>query len=109
MGGKKPGGMALLKALACSISPKTAGLHFGRYAAKMQGGGAAVRIGTRTRAVQSLASLLGAFIGITAIGYVAFHFSLPFLLAPFGASAVLLFSVYDSPLAQPRNTGRQRR
>lgn len=104
MRGKRPGGMALLKALACSISPKTAGLLLGRYVAKMQGGGAAVRIGKRTRAVQSLASLLGAFIAISAIGYVAFHFSRPFLLAPFGASAVLLFSVYDSPLAQPRNT-----
>ena len=63
-----------------------------------------VKIGTLTRTAQSLASLLGAFVGISAIGYIAFHFSLPLLLAPFGASAVLLFSVYDSPLAQPRST-----
>ncbi len=52
----------------------------------------------------SAASLAGSLTGIAAIGFVASHFSVPLLLAPFGASVVLLFSVYDSPLAQPRNT-----
>lgn len=54
--------------------------------------------------LSSVVSLVGALVGIISIGFVTSHFSLPLLLAPFGASAVLLFSVYDSPLAQPRNT-----
>lgn len=54
--------------------------------------------------VPSAASLAGSLAGIAAIGFVTSHFSVPLLLAPFGASVVLLFSVYDSPLAQPRNT-----
>ncbi|MEO9296108.1 MAG: HPP family protein [Nitrososphaera sp.] len=90
--------MSALKALACLL---------GRYVVKMRrpgDGNAAIRISVRAQTSQSLVSLLGAFIGICAIGYIALHFSLPFLLAPFGASVVLLFSVYDSPLAQPRNT-----
>jgi CBS-domain-containing membrane protein len=95
-----------MKAFVCSISLDAAASLLIRYVAKMRqaGSGQAVRIGTRTKAFQSLASLLGAFIGISTIGYITFHFSLPLLLAPFGASAVLLFSVYDSPLAQPRST-----
>lgn len=95
-----------MKAFVCSISLDSVVGLLSRYAAKMRPGdnGRAVRIGTRTKAFQSLASLLGAFIGISTIGYITFHFSLPFLLAPFGASVVLLFSVYDSPLAQPRST-----
>lgn len=63
-----------------------------------------VKIAARNRLLQSLVSLAGAFIDISAIGYVTFPFSVPLMLAPFGASVVLLFSVYDSPLAQPRNT-----
>lgn len=63
-----------------------------------------VKIAARSQLVPSLASLAGALAGIVAVGFVASYFSLPLLIAPFGASVVLLFSVYDSPLAQPRNT-----
>lgn len=106
VGGKRPGGIACaVKALACSISLKKAGRLLGGYFAKMRRGSSApVKIRARTRAAHSLTSLAGAFVGISAIGYITFHFSLPLLLAPFGASAVLLFSAYDSPLAQPRST-----
>lgn len=62
------------------------------------------RIAKRSVILSSAVSLVGAMVGIISIGFVTSHFSLPLLLAPFGASAVLLFSVYDSPLAQPRNT-----
>jgi CBS-domain-containing membrane protein len=106
-GRRKSGEIAYaMKAFVCRISSGAVASLLGRYIAKMRlgGSGQAIRISTRTKAFQSLASLLGAVIGISAIGYITFHFSLPLLLAPFGASAVLLFSVYDSPLAQPRST-----
>lgn len=63
-----------------------------------------VKIQPRKLVAASAASLAGSVIGIAVIGFIASHFSMPLLLAPFGASAVLLFSVHDSPLAQPRNT-----
>lgn len=63
-----------------------------------------VKIQRRKLVVSSAVSLAGSVLGIAIIGFITSHFSVPLLLAPFGASAVLLFSVYDSPLAQPRNT-----
>lgn len=76
------------------------------YALKIGGNDRAppVKIAVRSQLVPSLVSLAGALTGIVAVGFVASYFSLPLLIAPFGASVVLLFSVYDSPLAQPRNT-----
>ncbi|MEW6603613.1 MAG: HPP family protein [Thermoproteota archaeon] len=62
------------------------------------------KLAKRSLIVPSAISLAGSLTGIAAIGFVTAHFSVPLLLAPFGASVVLLFSVYDSPLAQPRNT-----
>jgi CBS-domain-containing membrane protein len=63
-----------------------------------------VKIAKRKLVVPSAASLAGAALGIASIGFISSYFSIPLLVAPFGASAVLLFSIYDSPLAQPRNT-----
>ncbi|MFD2033014.1 HPP family protein [Ancylobacter dichloromethanicus] len=40
-------------------------------------------------------------IGVT--GALSFHAGAPLLIAPFGASSVLLFSVPNSPLSQPAN------
>lgn len=48
-------------------------------------------------------SWLGAFLGITATGYPAALTHAPLLIAPFGATCVLIFGAPDSPLAQPRN------
>ena len=48
-------------------------------------------------------SWLGAFIAIAATGYPAALTHTPLLIAPFGATTVLIFGVPDSPLAQPRN------
>ncbi len=41
--------------------------------------------------------------GITATSYLAIKTNSPLLMAPFGATSVLIFGVPDSPLAQPRN------
>jgi CBS domain-containing membrane protein len=49
----------------------------------------------------------GSFIGIGMIGYLNSHYLVVFdnlfLIGSFGATAVLLFGVIESPLAQPRN------
>lgn len=48
-------------------------------------------------------SWLGSFIGIAATAYLSVKTGMPLLMAPFGATSVLIFGVPDSPLAQPRN------
>lgn len=50
-----------------------------------------------------LKSGLGGMVGMGLVGGVAALTGLPFLIAPFGASAVLLFGHPSSPLAQPAN------
>ena len=50
-----------------------------------------------------LASWLGALLAITALGWISSWSHYPLVVAPFGASAVLLFGHPSSPLAQPRN------
>jgi len=52
---------------------------------------------------QVLLSWLGSFLGIATLAYLSVHTSYPLIAAPFGATAVLVFAVPDSPLAQPRN------
>lgn len=52
-------------------------------------------------------SWFGSFLGIAAVAYLSNHFldgtGLTMLIGSFGASAVLIYSAIDSPLAQPRN------
>lgn len=50
-----------------------------------------------------LLSWLGAFTCIALLAYLTASTPYPFIAAPFGATAVLVFGVPDSPLAQPRN------
>ena len=57
----------------------------------------------RFSVIQILASYLGSFIGIGALAYLSFASGYPLIAAPFGAAAVLVFAVPNSPLAQPRN------
>ena len=52
---------------------------------------------------QVLFSYLGSFIGIGALAYLSIGSGYPLIAAPFGAAAVLVFAVPNSPLAQPRN------
>ena len=50
-----------------------------------------------------LASWLGGLLAIAGLGAVSAWSHYPLVVAPFGASAVLLFGHPGSPLAQPRN------
>ena len=52
---------------------------------------------------QILFSFLGGFFGIMVLAYLTTESRYPLIAAPFGATAVLVFGVPDSPLAQPRN------
>lgn len=46
---------------------------------------------------------LGGLFGIGSISYISQATHTPFLIAPFGATCYLLFSVSDSPFSQPRS------
>ncbi|WP_417317383.1 HPP family protein [Emcibacter sp.] len=48
-------------------------------------------------------SWLGGAVAICLLGALTGYSSLPLLMAPFGASCVLVFGLPESPLAQPRN------
>jgi CBS-domain-containing membrane protein len=50
-----------------------------------------------------LKSAIGAITAMVAVGLLAVCTGLPMLIAPFGASAVLLFGQPKSPLSQPAN------
>lgn len=50
-----------------------------------------------------LAPWLGGLLAITALGLISTWSHYPLVVAPFGASTVLLFGHPNSPLAQPRN------
>jgi hypothetical protein len=52
---------------------------------------------------QILLSYVGSFLGIAALAYISVSTPYPMIAAPFGAAAVLVFAVPNSPLAQPRN------
>jgi len=52
---------------------------------------------------QSFSSFIGGLIAISCLGILSNLSSYPLLIAPFGASTVLLFGAPNSPLAQPRN------
>lgn len=47
--------------------------------------------------------LIGGFISILALALLTTTTSTPWLMAPFGASCVLAFGVWNAPLSQPRN------
>lgn len=48
-------------------------------------------------------SWFGSFLAIAITAYLTVKMNAPLLMAPFGATSVLIFGVPDSPLAQPRN------
>lgn len=50
-----------------------------------------------------VASAVGGAVAIGAVAFLTEVTGWPWLMAPFGASAVLVFGLPDSPLAQPRN------
>lgn len=75
-----------------------------RYFAKMRGGGGAPPAPGRAEIFLGFA---GSCIALYVVGHL--HVlsmdatGLPLIMAPFGASAVLVFGAFRSPLAQPRN------
>jgi CBS-domain-containing membrane protein len=57
----------------------------------------------RGETLAHLKSAIGAIVALTLVGGLAAWTGLPMLLAPFGASAVLLFGQPNSPFSQPAN------
>ena len=55
------------------------------------------------RSTFALRGLLGGFLAITLLGLAGKEIHQTVLIAPFGASCVLLFAAPESPFAQPRN------
>jgi CBS-domain-containing membrane protein len=52
---------------------------------------------------QILLSYAGSFLAIATLAYLSASTSYPIVAAPFGATAVLVFAMPESPLSQPRN------
>jgi len=67
---------------------------------KMSGGAA---LPPAPQTISILLSGLGAGVAIAVGLLLQGHFELALMIAPFGASCFLVFSLPDSPLAQPRN------
>jgi len=65
--------------------------------------GAAMRGYMREHGLPSLISGAGGMLAIWLLAQIARTADLALLIAPFGASCVLLFALPSSPLAQPRN------
>ncbi len=57
----------------------------------------------RGATLSHLKSAFGAIVAMTLVGGLAAWSGLPMLLAPFGATAVLLFGQAESPFSQPAN------
>lgn len=72
----------------------------GRYLSKMRGNG---RSTLKVNMLDVLTSLAGAFLTIFVLIWLTGKTSAEWLMAPFGASCVLAFSLWNAPLSQPRN------
>jgi len=57
----------------------------------------------RPNPLQMFTGLIGGALGISAIAWLTQLTGVPLLMAPFGATCVLLFAAASAPLAQPRN------
>ncbi|MBD2083446.1 HPP family protein [Trichocoleus sp. ST-U3] len=84
------------------LNYKSIRLRVDKYCLKIRGSKRAVPL-ERPDHRHILWSSLGSFIGIAATAYLSVKTGAPLLMAPFGATSVLIFGVPDSPLAQPRN------
>lgn len=74
------------------------------YLAKMKG---VTTSSPRVHGAEILWSWIGSFLGIAAVAYLNVNYfadsDLMLIVGSFGASAVLIYGVINSPLAQPRN------
>lgn len=67
---------------------------------RLSGGGA---LPPKANLIQKVKGFMGGTAGILVLSLLADYSGIPWLMAPFGATCVLLFAVPTSPLAQPRN------
>ncbi|QIR07690.1 HPP family protein [Salinivibrio costicola] len=67
---------------------------------RLKGGGA---LPPKPTWIQLTKGLLGGFFGILTLTVLNQTTGVPWLMAPFGATCVILFAAPQSPLAQPRN------
>ncbi|WP_299580035.1 HPP family protein [uncultured Microbulbifer sp.] len=67
---------------------------------KLRGGGA---LPPKPKLIQMIRGFIGGFTSILLLGALGHLTGTPWLMAPFGATCVLLFAAPASPLAQPRN------
>ncbi|OPA80969.1 HPP family protein [Paenibacillus selenitireducens] len=71
-----------------------------RFFSKMSGSGKSpLKVSSKT----ALLGFIGGFIAIGMLAFLTDLTSAVWLMAPFGASCVLAFGVWDAPLSQPRN------
>ncbi|MGE7093656.1 HPP family protein [Lysinibacillus sp. NPDC048646] len=71
-----------------------------RYLSKMKGKG---RSTLQVNVKDAITALIGGFLTIFALVLLTNMTSAKWLMAPFGASCVLVFGVWNAPLSQPRN------
>ncbi|WP_261905021.1 HPP family protein [Vibrio fortis] len=67
---------------------------------RLSGGG---MLPPKADTLQKFKGFIGGTVGILVLSLLAEYSGIPWLMAPFGATCVLLFAVPTSPLAQPRN------
>ncbi len=82
-------------------SPGTSS-YFRKYLGKMRGQKRSTPLVGQVP-LDVLVSFLGSFLGIGILGIFSVLYGKPLMVASFGASAVLIYSVPDAPLSQPRN------
>lgn len=85
---------------ATSINREDRKLISLRYLSKMKGKG---RNPLQVNLKDSITGLIGGFLTIITLIYLTNMTSTEWLMAPFGASCVLVFGVWNAPLSQPRN------
>lgn len=61
------------------------------------------RIFSHVNRLDVITAVLGAFLGISTISYIFINYNSSFLIASFGASAVILYSTPDGIFARPQN------
>lgn len=83
-----------------TIDRKNKKLLYLQYFSKMKGQG---RSPLRVNIKDSLTGLIGGFLTIATLLYLTSLTSSEWLMAPFGATCVLVFGVWNAPLSQPRN------
>jgi len=79
---------------------KVVGISRRIYFSKMKGKGKST---LSVNVKDAMTGLIGGFITIFVLAYLTQVTSTSWLMAPFGASCVLAFGVWNAPLSQPRN------